>query len=156
MEKQQWLHTLSPLRFPEIPEAVPKEGKQPSTRASLGSVYPIHHRHQQEYRRGNLITIDVLSAGGGAYQALDEAGEGEGMMRRLAREEEEAAAAAERHAEVGGDPGAKVAGKGHSFAGNEWQGVAGFHTAGDGPEGTLEVRLPRLSPMSSVVFCCVP
>ena len=30
MEKQQWLHTLSPLRFPEIPEAVPKEGKQPS------------------------------------------------------------------------------------------------------------------------------
>ena len=28
MEKQQWLHTLSPLRFPEIPEAVPKEGKQ--------------------------------------------------------------------------------------------------------------------------------
>ena len=98
----------------------------------------------------------MLSAGGGAYQALDEAGEGEGMMRRLAREEEEAAAAAERHAEVGGDPGAKVAGKGHSFAGNEWQGVAGFHTAGDGPEGTLEVRLPRLSPMSSVVFCCVP
>ena len=91
-----------------------------------------------------MITICVLSAGGGAYQALDEAGDGEGMMRRLAREEEEAAAAAERHAEVGGDPGAKVAGKGHSFAGNEWQGVAGFHTAGDGPEGTLEVRPPRL------------
>ena len=37
MEKQQWLHTLSPLRFPEIPEAVPKEGKQPSTRAALVS-----------------------------------------------------------------------------------------------------------------------
>ena len=108
-----------------------------------------HHQvcschHRQQFRRGNFITIDVLLAGGGAYQALDEAGEGEGMARRLAREEEEAAAAAERHAEVGGDPGAKVAGKGHSFAGNEWQGVAGFHTAGDGPEGTLEVRLPRL------------
>ena len=60
MEKQQWLHTLSPLRFPEIPEAVPKEGKQAGSICAhhWGRVYPICH-HQQ-YRHDNLITMGVL------------------------------------------------------------------------------------------------
>ena len=54
MEKQQWLHTLSPLRFPEIPEAVPKEGKQ------AGSICT--HHWGRVYRSVIIINNNIAVA----------------------------------------------------------------------------------------------
>ena len=122
MEKQQWLHTLNPVRFAEVPpEGIP-EGRP---KGGMGIV-------------------------GGAYRALDEAEEG--MEQRLAREEEERAAEARRHdrsgalnatergARVGYENPKAVRGVKHNFSESQWQGVEAFESGG-GKALTLEERL---------------
>ena len=122
MEKQQWLHTLNPVRFSDIPpEGIP-EGRP---KGGMGIV-------------------------GGAYRALDDVGEG--MDKRLAREEAERAEEALRHdqsgilhvaergARVGYENPKAVRGVKHNFSESQWQGVEAFESVGGKPL-SLEERL---------------
>ncbi len=124
MEKQRWLHTLNAARFSEVPpEGIPA-GR---SKGGMGIV-------------------------GGAYRALDEVEDGQGMDERLAREEKERAAEAMRHDESGAlsasELGARVGyenptavfGVRHNFSESQWQGVEAYENGG-GKSLTLDERL---------------
>ena len=124
MEKQRWLHTLNAARFSEVPpEGIP-EGR---SKGGMGIV-------------------------GGAYRALDEVDNGQGMDARLAREEMERAFEARRHdasgalsaselgARVGYENPKAIRGVKHNFSESQWQGVEAYENGG-GKSLTLEERL---------------